>query len=181
MTKSSGFPDLVLLELSKNPLFVSLLTNIPDASLDDKDTAAKWNICTNNYIAVDETITDTMSFCCVDTRIKMDGTEVVNAYIDILVGVHRDVMSLRGTAFTGLSGNRRDNLIREIDYTLRGSHAFGIGGLEPDRIYRTGKDSQLSAVRVQSNPLQGRDLRTIEEYKPWKNKRVLTAFSRASR
>lgn len=139
------FPDLVLLELSKNPLFVSLLTNIPDASLDDKDTAAKWNICTNNYIAVDETITDAMSFCCVDTRIKMDGTEVVDAYIDILVGVHRDVMSLRDTAFTGLSGNRRDNLIREIDYTLRGSHAFGIGGLEPD--------GYIEPVKTANSPL----------------------------
>ena len=123
------YPDLALMELSKNKTFVSLLTDTYDADINDPAVMAKWNRCTNNYISVDEIITETIAFCCVDTRLILDGTQIVDAYIDLLIGVHKDIMSLRGTQFTGFSGNRRDNLIREAEYTLHKSRAFGVGEL----------------------------------------------------
>lgn len=123
------YPDLALYELSKNPVFVSLLTDIHDADISDPVVMDKWNKCTNNFINVDDIVTETMSFCCVDTRFILDGTQIIDAYIDLFIGVHKDLMSLRGTEFTGLSGNRRDNLIREAEYSLHNSREFGVGKL----------------------------------------------------
>ena len=123
------YPDLVLYELSQNPVFVSLLTDVHDADINNPVVMEKWNRCTNNFISVDDIITETISFCCVDTRFILDGTQIIDAYIDLFIGVHKDLMSLRGTGFTGLSGNRRDNLIREAEYSLHNSRAFGVGKL----------------------------------------------------
>lgn len=175
------FPDLVLLELSKNPLFVSLLTNIPDASLDDQGHRGKMEhlhqqlyrrrrnhyrhhvllLCGHSYQnGRDRSRQRIYRYPCRSSQRR-----------DVSQG-HRVHWSLRQSPGQSHPGNR---LHPEGQPRLR--HRVVLSRTD----ISTGKDSQLSAVRVQSNPLQGRDLRTIEEYKPWKNKRVLTAFSRASR
>lgn len=125
-----NFPNIAIRELSKNQNFVSLLTNIPNADLNDEDTEFEWNNCTNDFDYVEGIIQETKSFCCVDTEIEVTSNTIKEVYLTVLVGVHRNNMSLKGTNFKGIAGNRRDNLIRELDYTLRNDSSFGIGGLE---------------------------------------------------
>lgn len=124
------YPNKVIDMLSKNQTLVSLLTNIPNADLDDIETENEWQRCTNDFNYVEGIVQDTHSFLCVDTEIRTDSNEIKSIILTLLVGVHREAMSLRNTAFIGMLGNRRDNIVREIDYTLRNSREFGIGPLQ---------------------------------------------------
>lgn len=138
------YPDMVLRILERNQLFVSLLTDIPNASLDDWETRDKWESVTNNFNYIDGIVQDTLSFLCVDTAINMDGGQIKEVIIEMLIGVHKQNMRLLGTPFEHLTGNRRDNLIREADYSIRYSRDFGIGALIP---YGT-----IGSVATVSNP-----------------------------
>lgn len=129
------YPEFVLNELYKNNSFVSLLIDVPNANLDSEEVENAFDQHTFDYTYVDGTIKEAQSFCCVDTTIDMDSDTIKNVYITILIGVSHGKMKLKGTGFN-LKGNRRDNLIRELDYTLR-SKPLGIGkmvvdgGIEP--------------------------------------------------
>lgn len=121
------YPNKVIDLLSQNKTVVSLLTDIPNADIDDIEVENKWRLCTNDFNYVEGIVLDTRSFICVDTEIQTNSNEIANIMLSILVGVHREAMSLSGSGFTGMLGNRRDNLVREIDYTLRYNREFGIG------------------------------------------------------
>ena len=124
------YPNKVIDLLSKNQTFVSLLTGFPNADLEDPDVENEWRACTNDYNYVEGIVQDTRSFLCVDTEVRVDSSEIKTVIVTLLVGVHRQNMSLKNTEFTGMLGNRRDNMVREIDYTLRNSRDFGIGPLQ---------------------------------------------------
>ena len=117
--------------LSNNSNFVSLLTNIPNATLNDELVEIEWEKCINDYNYVKGVVQESKSFCCIDTEIDIESTAIKDVYINILIGVHNQNMSLKNTGIKGFMGNRRDNLIRELDYTLRYKNGLGIGKLEP--------------------------------------------------
>ena len=121
------YPQKVLKLLSQNKTFVSLLTNIPNANIEDADVETEWDFCTNDFNYVEGIIIGTKSFCCIDTEVDVVSDEIKEVIISILIGVHKSCMSLKGLGFTGIMGNRRDNLIRELDYSLRNARDFGIG------------------------------------------------------
>lgn len=127
------YPRKVIRVLYDNQNFVSLLLNKPNADLSDPNIEDAYYEHIFGYNYVDGTVTSAESFCWVDTDIFFKNVTTKTIKIDILVGVHKEIMKLP-VAFKTF-GNRRDNLIREIDFTLRGNDTFGIGGLEPvDRI-----------------------------------------------
>lgn len=126
------YPNRVIDMLSQNPTIVSLLTGIPNADLEDLAVEAEWKRCTNDFNYVEGVVQDTRSFICVDTEIRTPSSEIKTVIITLLVGVHRQNMSLKDTEFTGMLGNRRDNIVREIDYTIRNSRDFGIGLVQLD-------------------------------------------------
>lgn len=135
------YPDIALRILERNRLFVSLLIDIPNASLDDPAVRRRWDAQTNNFNFIDGVVQDTMSFCCVDTSIEMDGGQIKWVDLELLIGVHKQNMKLYGTEFSNLTGNRRDNLLREADYSLRTSRDFGIGAVVP-----SGRIEAIAAV-----------------------------------
>lgn len=124
------FPKLVINELSKNQTFVSLLTDIPFADLSSESTELEWDNCIHDYDYIEGVIQESKSFCCIDTEFIQTSNTIKDVYITVLIGVHHANMNLRNSSFTGISGNRRDNLIKELDRTLRNNTSFGIGGLE---------------------------------------------------
>lgn len=126
------YPNRVIDMLSKNKEFVSLLTGIPNADIEDPVVESEWERCTNDFNYVEGIVQDTRSFICVDTEIRVPTTEIKTVIITLLVGVHRQNMSLKNTDFTGVLGNRRDNMVREIDYTIRNARDFGIGPVQLD-------------------------------------------------
>lgn len=123
------YPQKVIRALYDNQNFVSLLLNIPNANLTDLNIEDAYYEHMFDYQYVDETVTEAESFCWVDTEIFYKSLTTKTILIDILVGVHKDIMKPSDDFKT--FGNRRDNLIREIDYTLRGMDIGGIGPLEP--------------------------------------------------
>lgn len=126
-----NYPAKVIQELSKNQNFVSLLVDIPNADINEEEVETLWDNCMHDYDYVDGIIQDGTAFCCIDTRIVRDSATIKFVDISVVIGIPHSKMSLAKTGFTGIRGNRRDNLIRELDYTLRDSRAFGIGGLAP--------------------------------------------------
>lgn len=127
-------PSTVIRELYNNNEFVSLITNIPNADIEDEVVEDTWDDCMCDYDYVDGTVQENRCFCCVDTTIYADTETIKQVYISIVIGVPHSLMSLKGTKFTGIKGNRRDNLIRMLDLTLRDSHKFGIGGIVFDKV-----------------------------------------------
>lgn len=125
-----NYPRMVLKKLYNNPEFVSLLVNIPNADINDETVEEIWEKCVFDYDYVDGIIQDPQSFCCIDTEVETRSPTIKNIYITILIGVHHNMMSLSKSGFKGIAGNRRDNLIRQLDYSLRDNGDFGIGGLE---------------------------------------------------
>lgn len=127
------YPRKVIRALYDNQNFVSLLLNIPNADLMNPDIEDAYYKQMFDYRYVDGTVLEAKSFCWIDTDIFYKNSTIKTIRVDILVGVHKGIMKPPNAFKT--FGNRRDNLIREIDYTLRGNSDFGIGGFEAvDRI-----------------------------------------------
>lgn len=125
-----SFPAKVKSELYKNQNLVSLLINTPNADLESEIVEEKYDSAVLDYDYVDGITQDNTSFICIDTIISTPTGTIKDVYITILVGVSKGLMSLKGAGYVGTSGNRRDNIVREIDFSLRDSQLFGIGGLE---------------------------------------------------
>lgn len=141
------YPRKVIRALYNNQNFVSLLLNIPNADLMNPDVEDAYYGHMFDYRYVDGTVTEAESFCWVDTEIFYKSSTIKTVLIDILVGVHKDVMK-PSSAFKTF-GNRRDNLIREIDFTLRKNEDFGIGGLEViDRIQPVTIGNKFSGKQI---------------------------------
>lgn len=125
------YPSLIIKELEKNNNFVSLLTNSVNADMNDKEVELLWEECISDHEYIPKTVQTGRSFCCIDTIVSGISNQLKTMIITILVGVDEDMMSLKGTEFKGVRGNRRDNLVREIDYSLKCSKGiFGIGNLD---------------------------------------------------
>ena len=117
-----NYPNKVINELYKNQNFVSLLVNKPNADLTDEVVEEAYQQLTHNYDYVDGIIQTSQSFMCVDTEIVASTNTIKDIYINILIGVNNSIMNLSNDF--KFIGNRRDNLIREIDYILRLNHPF---------------------------------------------------------
>lgn len=141
------YPQIAIDELYTNQRFVSLLLNIPNADLSDPAIKKNYLDHALDYGYVDGTATSAESYCFLDTAITQRSPTIKIVVLNIIVLVHKGIMDL-SPAFKSF-GNRRDNLIREIDYTLHGNQKFGIGGLElVDYIKPINVSNDFSAKRI---------------------------------
>lgn len=124
-----NYPYTTVNKLSQSKLVVGLLLNNPDVDVDSEETEKELSTCIFDFDYVEGVIQEAKSFICIDTIIpQFTSPTVKDVYLTILVGVSKGAMPI--SSMFKSKGNRRDNLIREIDYILRDCTDYGIGGLK---------------------------------------------------
>lgn len=137
-----NYSNTIALKLSESQEVIGLIYN--DPNIDIYSPAVESTLFEKyifDYDYINETLQDERSIICIDTDFpRFTSSSIKDVDISILVAVHKGRMDLnpKGSPpiFKGVRGNRRDNLVREIDFILRGSNDFGIGQLELSSIKR---------------------------------------------
>lgn len=113
---------------------MALIANDPDLDL-DSPSSAEWEEHVIDHAWVDDTVQEAGAFVTVDVDVTdmSSGTiKDMRVYVEVLVS--KNYMHLTPTLFKGVKGNRRDNIVRQIDLLLNGSYEFGIGRLDASNI-----------------------------------------------
>ena len=124
------YNQLVCNKILASQEIMGLISNMPDLNL-DSDAAAEWEDHVIDHAWVDDTVQEAGAFVTVDVDIPsvQNGTiKDMRVYVEVLVS--KTYMKLSPSLFKGCKGNRRDNIVRQIDLLLNGSHEFGIGRLD---------------------------------------------------
>jgi hypothetical protein len=125
------YPAKIIKKISEDKFCVALLTNkkASDVTEDDSDDVLDNYIYDYQY--VDETTQEAKAFVWVDIEIgSVENLQIKNVRIYITVACHKGYMKLDGVKFTGMIGNRKDNLVRYIDKLLNNVNVAGIGTLK---------------------------------------------------
>ena len=125
-----NYSSQIITDLSNSPIVVGLmLDKSPDAVTEDEMDAARGKMYDFDYI--DETVQSAGAFIMVDVDMVAapSGTiKSIETYVQIVVS--KTYMKLDPRKFKGMRGNRRDNLMRQIDLLINGSRDYGIGKLQ---------------------------------------------------
>lgn len=124
------FPSNVLRSISSDKYCVGLLLNkrVPDVTEDDFDEVLDNNLF--NYQYVDNTTQETAAYVWAEMEVSsVQNKQIKGVRLYVTVACHKQYMKLSGSTFSGIMGNRRDNLVRYIDKLLNNSSSYGIGAL----------------------------------------------------
>ena len=124
------YNQLIVNRILASKEIMGLIANNPDIDL-DSEAAAEWEDHVIDHAWIDDTVQEAGAFITVDVDIPAisSGTiKEMRVYVEVLVS--KTYMKLNPSIFKGLKGNRRDNIVRQIDLLLGGSRDFGIGRLD---------------------------------------------------
>lgn len=109
---------------------MALIANDPELDL-ESEAAAEWEEHVLDHAWIDDTVQEAGAFVTVDVDIPemSSGTiKEMRVYVEVLVS--KTYLPLSPSLFKGCKGNRRDNIVRQIDLLINGSYDFGIGRLD---------------------------------------------------
>lgn len=125
------FKENVISAIAESQTVIGLIANDPNIDLDSDraEDIIEENIFDFDY--VDRTVVRTDAFVMVETEMTRPSSGMMTEwYVYVQVVSNKSYNKLDKKLFKGLKGNRKDNLVREIDYLLNGSRDFGVGKLE---------------------------------------------------
>ena len=124
------YKDTIINTIGLSKEVVALLTDNP---LIDMDSKAAYDVFDNNlfdYDYVNGVQTADTPLVMVDVEIPSVPTDTIkDLYVFVQVAVPKLQMKLDGTKFKGVKGNRKDNLLRQIDLLLNNKDGLGVGCL----------------------------------------------------
>lgn len=134
---------LQLIDKSKECLALLLNKSIKELTEDDADDAFKFMF---DYEYVDNTTTEAAAYIWVEAEVpQVSNKHIKDLRLYVTVACHKNFMKLKSNIISGLSGNRRDNLVRYIDKILNGNDLFGIGRLKLNTVKTyTSSNSQFT-------------------------------------
>lgn len=124
------YPAKVITKIANDKYCTGLIVNkgFSDVTDADYDEVLENNIF--NYQYVDETANETAAYVWVEADVNgVENHTIKNMRLYVTVACHKGYMKLNPSTFKGISGNRRDNLIRYIDKLLNNTDLMGIGKL----------------------------------------------------
>lgn len=129
-----------------------LLTDNPNLSMSSDEAADVFDKYLYSYGYVDETSSEAIAYICVETEINRIPTRTIkDCKLYVTVVCHRHFMDIDTEKFTGIIGNRRDNLVRYVDYVLNGSDVFGLGELTLESVHTVNAPAGFSARELTYN------------------------------
>ena len=124
------YKELIINELASSKEVLGLLSNNPDI---DPDSEEAQNVVAHNifdYDYIDSTVERSDAFIMVESELVKPSSSTINQwYIYVQVVCAKSYNNLDKKIFRGVQGNRRDNLVLEIDKLINGDREFGIGKL----------------------------------------------------
>ena len=114
---------------------VGLLINKPFYEVNDDDCDKALDDYIFSFQYIDNTTQEAVAYVWVEIdvpRVQNKTAKSVKLYVT--VSCHKQYMKLDRKTFSGVIGNRRDNLVRNIDRLLNFSDIFGIGKLSLESI-----------------------------------------------
>ena len=103
-----------------------------DLNSEEADRILTDNIKDFNYLS--DTTQKASAFILVDVEIpKISSGTIKDMVAYVQVVVNKDYMKL-GDAFKGVKGNRKDNLVRQVDLLLNGQRGYGISRLDLEQV-----------------------------------------------
>ena len=125
------YPALVIEKVTQHQIVRDLLSNKQGATMNDMLNAdGTWKHFFD-YEYIPGTTQEVLAAVCIDTdiiNVPTSAQKTLELYVSVLCS--RSIMELDRGKFKGLRGNRMNNLIRFIDYSLRLDRDFGIGQME---------------------------------------------------
>lgn len=120
----------VITAISNSKDVVGLMVDKPDPDVygPDGDEARRHMF---DYDYVDNTQLEAGSYIMIDCDMVSAPTGTIKwleVYVQVMVS--KSIMELDHKKFSGMIGNRLDNLIRQIDLLINGSRDYGIGQLQ---------------------------------------------------
>ncbi len=125
-----SYKDKIIKEIGLSKEVVGLLLDNPNINMESDEAYSVFDNNLYNYNYIDETQTSARSLIMVDIEIPaiLTGT-IKDIYIYVQIAVPKETMVLDTSKFAGIKGNRKDNLLRQVDLILNNQSGFGIGKL----------------------------------------------------
>lgn len=124
------YPAKALQKISANKEIIALLVNVGVDKVTEDDVDKALDDFIFDYEYVDNTITQASAYIWAEADVPVvSNKQIKGMKLYITVACNKKYMKLNTKTFSGIVGNRRDNLVRCIDKILSGSDIFGIGVL----------------------------------------------------
>ena len=125
-----NYPAKVINAIAGSQEVVGLMLDDPNIDM-DSELAESVRDHLYDFDYIDDTVQEEGVLIMVDSDIvDMPNPNVSNIEVYVQIFVNKHYMRLDPSKFTGVKGNRRDNIARQVDLLLRGRRDFGIGRLE---------------------------------------------------
>ena len=124
------YPAKIIKKISEDEHCVGLMVNKNSEKVteDDSDKVLDENIFDYQY--VDETTKEAAAYVWVEMEVPyVDNKHIKGTRIYVTIACHKSYMKLNASECRGMTGNRRDNLVRYIDKLLNEAQLMGIGAL----------------------------------------------------
>lgn len=129
------YPAKVIQKIGTTKGIVALLVDDPNVDMDSDEADEVFDKYLFDYVYVDNTTTEARAFVCVEAEVPRIPTATVqDLRLYVMIICHKNFMKIDPSRFAGVIGNRRDNLVRDVDKVLNGSDVFGIGLLTLDSV-----------------------------------------------
>lgn len=143
------YPAKAIRQLGQTKDIVSLLTDNASIDMDSNEADGVFDKYLFDYGYVDNTTTEARAYVCVEAELMKTPTQTIqDLRLFVTVICHKEYMKLDHKRFVGIIGNRRDNIVREIDKVLNGSEMFGIGVLSLDSVRTVSSPTGFTAREI---------------------------------
>ena len=121
----------VIAQLVASQPVVGLLLDDPNIDLDSDKAIDSLDDLIFDFDYIDRTVERSDAFIMVEADMIGPSSGSFNTWeLYVQIVCHKDYVKMDGKKFKGVRGNRRDNLMCEVDKLLNGTRLFGIGKLE---------------------------------------------------
>lgn len=143
------FPVKALHRIGTDPMIVSLLTDNENIDMTSEEADEVFEKYLFDYGYVDNTTTEAAAYICVEAETTKSPTNTIqDMYLFVTVTCHKQFMKLDSSRFKGMTGNRRDNLVRCVDNVLNSSMNYGIGALSLQSVRTAAAPAGFSAREI---------------------------------
>ena len=121
----------VIAEIVSSQEVVGLLLDDPNIDMNGDRAIDSLKECIFDFDYIDRTVEHSHAFIMVDADMISPTSASFNQWeLYVQIVCHKDYVDLSPKVFKGVRGNRRDNLMCEVDKLPNGSKIIGIGKLE---------------------------------------------------
>lgn len=110
---------------------IGLLLDDPNIDINSDKAVDALKECIFDFDYIDRTVEHSHAFIMVEADMINPTSGAFNQWeLYVQIVCHKDYVALNPRIFKGVRGNRRDNLMCEVDKLLNGSDIIGVGSLE---------------------------------------------------